>query len=280
MSDAATGSTTQVGSLGAALRAVPRAGWHVATVAAAHRETPNATRLELDVDGWPGNAAGQHLDVRLTAPDGYTATRSYSIASSGPSQRVVLAIDKLPDGEVSPFLVDEVRAGDMLEVHGPLGAFFVWRPAGGSGGPGPGSDAGADAVDARPVQLIAGGSGVVPLYAIARAHADAGDPAPFRLLYSARTPADVYFADELRELVEASAPFRLDLVYTRRTPEGWPSPAGRITREMLVVAVIPAADRPLVYVCGSTGFVERVADWLVELGHDARSIRTERYGGT
>ncbi|WP_448812036.1 ferredoxin reductase [Agromyces bauzanensis] len=253
---------------------MPRAGWHVATVAATHRETPNAARLELDVDGWPGNAAGQHLDVRLTAPDGYSATRSYSIASSGPTMRVVLAVDKLPDGEVSPFLVDEVRAGDMLEVHGPLGAFFVWRPGGAAGA------AGSDGVEARPVQLIAGGSGVVPLYAIAQAHADADDPSPFRLLYSARTPDDVYFADELRALAEASAPLRLDLVYTRRTPDGWPTPAGRITREALEAAVIPAADRPLVYVCGSTGFVERVADWLVELGHDTRSIRTERYGGT
>lgn len=274
MSDAAGGlavSAEAAASAGTAVRTLPRSGWHVATVAAARRETPNAIRLELDVDGWPGNAPGQHLDVRLTAPDGYTATRSYSIASSGSSQRVVLAIDKLPDGEVSPFLVDEVRAGDQLEVHGPLGAYFVWRP---------GAELGAAAAaDARPVQLIAGGSGVVPLYAIAQAHGDADDPAPFRLLYSVRSPADVYFAGELRALVAASAPFRLDLVYTRRTPEGWPTSAGRITREALEAAVIPADEHPLVYVCGSTGFVERVADWLVELGHDARSIRTERYGG-
>jgi ferredoxin-NADP reductase len=256
----------QTATHGAAIPAVPRSGWHVATIAAAHRETPNASRLELDVDGWPGNAAGQHLDVRLTAPDGYTATRSYSIASSGPTNRVTLAVDKLPDGEVSPYLVDEVQAGDMLEVHGPLGAFFVWAPA-------------AETGDTRPVQLIAGGSGVVPLFAMARAHAEADDPTPFRLLYSARSPADVYFADELQALAAASAPFRLDLVYTRRTPEGWPTPAGRIMREALATAVIPAAERPRVYVCGSTGFVERVADWLVELGHDPRSIRTERYGG-
>jgi ferredoxin-NADP reductase len=255
------------GGADAALRAVPRSGWHVATVAATHRETPNATRLELEVDGWPGNAAGQHLDVRLTAADGYTATRSYSIASSGPGTRVTLAVDKLPDGEVSPYLVDEVRAGDMLEVHGPLGAFFVWSPAAESG-------------DARPVQLIAGGSGVVPLFAMAHAHGQVDDPTPFRLLYSVRTPDDVYFADELRALAEASAPLRLDLVYTRRTPDGWPTPAARITRELLEHAVIPAADRPRVYVCGSTGFVELVADWLVGLGHDPRSIRTERYGGT
>jgi ferredoxin-NADP reductase len=239
----------------------------VATVAATHRETPNAARIQLDVDGWPGNAAGQHLDVRLTAPDGYTATRSYSIASSGPSTRVVLAVDRLPDGEVSPFLVDELRAGDQLEVHGPLGAFFVWRPA-------------SVTDDSRPVQLIAGGSGVVPLYAIAQAHADADDPTPFRLLYSVRTPDDVYFADELRGLAAASAPLAVDLVYTRRAPEGSPGPVGRITRDALSAAVIPAGERPRVYVCGSTGFVERVADWLVELGHEPGDIRTERYGGT
>ncbi len=245
----------------------PRAGWHVGTVVAARRETPNATRLELDVEDWPGNAAGQHVDVRLTAPDGYSATRSYSIASSGPSSRVVLAVDKLPDGEVSPFLVEEVRAGDQLELHGPLGAYFVWRPAAETGSP-------------RAVQLIAGGSGVVPLFAIATAHADAADPTPFRLLYSVRTPDDIYFRDEFATLRDASAPLELDLVYTRRTPDGWPVPAARITREALEGAVIPAAEEPLVYVCGSTGFVERVADWLVELGHDPRSIRTERYGGT
>jgi ferredoxin-NADP reductase len=256
----------QAAAPSAALRAVPRSGWHVATVAAAERETPNASRLELEVDGWPGNAPGQHLDVRLTAPDGYTATRSYSIASSGPSNRVTLAVDKLPDGEVSPYLVDDVRAGDMLEVHGPLGAFFVWAPV-------------AETGDLRPVQLIAGGSGVVPLFAMARAHAEADDPTAFRMLYSVRTPDDVYFADELQALAEASAPLRLDLVYTRRTPDGWPTAAGRITRDALESSVIPAAEQPRVYVCGSTGFVERVADWLVELGHDPRSIRTERYGG-
>lgn len=267
-------------------RAVPRSGWHVATVASTRRETPNASRLELDVDGWPGNAAGQHLDVRLTAPDGYTATRSYSIASSGTGARVTLAVDKLPDGEVSPYLVDDVRAGDMLEVHGPLGAFFVWAPDAAwasdaaAAGDSPGGATGGPTSGSRPVQLIAGGSGVVPLFAMAAAHGAAADPTPFRMLYSVRSPDDVYFADELRRLTEASAPLRLDLVYTRRAPAGGASPPGRITREALEAAVIPAAERPRVFVCGSTGFVERVADWLVELGHEARSIRTERYGGT
>jgi ferredoxin-NADP reductase len=269
VSDAtATTSSSPAGYAGSALAAVPRAGWHVGTVAAVRRETPNAARLELEVETWPGNAAGQHLDVRLTAPDGYTATRSYSIASSGPSTRVVLAIDKLPDGEVSPFLVDEVRVGDQVEVHGPLGAFFVWRPDG----------APHASTRARPVQLIGGGSGIVPLYAMAQAHHDALDLTPFRMLYSVRTPDDLYFADELMAL-EASDAFRLDLVYTRRIPEGWPTPAGRVTREGLASAALPADERPIVYVCGSTGFVERVASWLIELGHDPRDIRTERFGG-
>nr|WP_092968553.1 FAD-binding oxidoreductase [Agromyces sp. CF514] len=269
---------------------VPRSGWHTATVAANTPETTSAARLDLDVEGWPGNAAGQHLDVRLTAPDGYSATRSYSIASSGPATgeatRVVLAVDRVPDGEVSPFLVDEVRAGDRFEVHGPLGAFFVWQAAGGADvASGPGAAGGEDAADgpratARPVQLIAGGSGVVPLVAMAQAHADAADATPFRLLYSVRRPADVFFADELERLAGASAPFRLDLVYTREAPAGWPTPPARITREVLADAVLPASDAPLVYVCGSTGFVERVAAWLIELGHDARAIRTERFGGT
>ncbi len=248
-------------------RTVPRSGWHVGTVVSASRETASAARLDLEVDGWPGNAAGQHLDVRLTAPDGYTATRSYSIASSGPSDRVVLAVDKLPDGEVSPFLVDDVRDGDRLEVHGPLGAFFVWQPAGVSS-------------ETRSVQLIAGGSGVVPLFAMAKAHAEADDPTPFRLLYSVRSPDDTYFAKELQALAVASAPFRLDFVYTRRAPDGWPAAPGRITREALEAAVVPAVEMPLVYVCGSTGFVERIASWLIELGHDPMSIRTERFGGT
>lgn len=256
---------------------VPRSGWHTATVVANTPETGSAARLELDVDGWPGNAAGQHLDVRLTAPDGYTATRSYSIASSGPATgdatRVVLAIDRVPGGEVSPFLVDEVRVDDRFEVHGPLGAFFVWQPAA------PASE-GVPVTPPRPVQLIAGGSGVVPLVAMAQAHADANDPTPFRMLYSVRTPADVYFAPELERLRTASAPFVLDLVYTREAPDGWAVPPGRVTREALAAAVIPAADAPRIFVCGSTGFVERVASWLIELGHDARDIRTERFGGT
>lgn len=242
-------------------RSRPRPAWHVATVVETRRETPTAVRLVLDVPTWPGSEAGAHVDLRLTAPDGYQASRSYSIASSTPAGQVVLAVDELPEGEVSPFLVREVRPGDQLELHGPLGAFFVWRPGESS----------------RPVQLVAGGSGVVPLYAMAAAHGAADDAVPFRLLYSARTPADVFFADELAEL--AGPAFDLDLVYTREAPDGWPDAVGRITRETLAARTIPAAERPRVFVCGSTGFVEAVARWLQELGHPATDIHTERFGG-
>lgn len=242
-------------------RSRPRPAWHVATVADTRRETPTAVRLVLDVPTWPGSDAGTHVDVRLTAPDGYQASRSYSIASSTPAGQVVLAVDELPDGEVSPFLVEEVRPGDQLELHGPLGAFFVWRPG----------------ESTRPVQLIAGGSGVVPLYAMAAAHGAAGDTTPFQLLYSARTPADVFFADELAAL--AGPAFGLDLVYTREAPDGWLDAVGRLTPETLAARTIPAAQRPRVFVCGSTGFVEAVARWLQDLGHAATDIHTERFGG-
>ena len=245
-----------------------RAAWHVGTVTSAMAETPTARRIVLDVPTWPGNDAGQHLDVRLTAPDGYQATRSYSLASSGPSTRVELVVAEVPEGEVSPFLVHELRDGDTVEVHGPLGAFFVWRPP---------TDEPASGM--RPVQLVAGGSGVVPLLSMVRAHADAGDATTFRLLYSVRTPGDVFFPDELAAAAEKGA-VQLDLVYTRQTPADWPHPAGRLTHTSVSERVVPAAEDPLVYVCGPTAFVEAVAGWLVNLGHRPASIRTERFGGT
>lgn len=237
-----------------------RPAWHAATVVESRPETPSAVRLTLDVPTWPGNEPGTHLDVRLTAPDGYHATRSYSVASSGPG-RVVLAIEELPDGEVSPFLVHEARAGDRLEVHGPLGSYFRWRP----------DDS------RRPVQLVAGGSGVVPLYAMAAAHGTAADPSPFRLVYSVRTPRDIYFRDEITDLVGPS--FAVDHVYTRRAPEGWPGTVGRLTKEALASLTIPPRHRPRIFVCGSTGFVETVAPWMQELGHPAHHILTEQFGG-
>lgn len=238
-----------------------RTTWHAATILENRRETPRSVRLTLAVPTWPGSEPGSHLDVRLTAPDGYQASRSYSVASSTPWGHVVLAVDELPDGEVSPFLVNEARPGDKLEIHGPLGSYFVWRPGQ--------SD--------RPVQLVAGGSGVVPLYAMAVAHDYAEDPTPFQLLYSARTPADVFFADELRTL--AGPRFKLDHVYTRDAPDDWPGTVGRLTPETLAARTIPPAEKPLIYICGSTGFAETIAAWLLDLGHATTDILTERFGG-
>ena len=237
------------------------AAWHTGTVVELSPETPTARRIVVDVPTWPGNDAGSHLDIRLTAPDGYQAQRSYSIASAEEGTRVVLAVDELPDGEVSPFLVHELAVGDEVELHGPLGAFFVWRP------PEPDDTAPA------PVQLIAGGSGVVPLYAMLSAHAAAGDPTEFRLLYSVRTPDDVFFRTELEALMG------IDFMYTREIPDGWATPAGRITKAALQAATFAPDRAPRIYVCGPTAFVEVVADWLLELGHDTASIRTERFGG-
>lgn len=237
-----------------------RPQWLTATVAEVLPETPTARRLLLDVPGWPGNDAGSHLDIRLTAPDGYQASRSYSIASYGPGERVVLAVDEIPTGEVSPFLTHELRAGDQLEVHGPLGAYFVWRPHGFGATTGP-------------VQLIGGGSGIVPLVAIAQAAADAGRAGDFRMLSSVRRPADQFFAADLARLAEAGLP--VDTVYTR---EG-PGVVGRLTRERLAELVPDVAGIERTYVCGPTPFVEAVADWLIELGHSPGTIRTERFGG-
>lgn len=235
--------------------------WTVATVAEVSIETKTARSLRIDVPGWPGNLAGQHLDLRLTAPDGYQATRSYSIASAGPGTRVELAVDELPDGEVSPYLVEEVQVGDQLEIRGPLGGWFVWREE-----------------QTEPVQLVAGGSGIVPLMAMARAHASSGSPARFRLLYSVRAPDDVIFRSELERLAE-SPNFDITWAYTRQTPPDWPQPAGRVNRAIIESATLPVTDDPSVFVCGPTGFVETVADLLVSAGHPAARVKTERFGG-
>lgn len=237
-----------------------RARWHVGRLLRRCPETESAVRLELEVPTWPGNHAGSHLDVRLTAPDGYQATRSYSLASSGESTRVVLAVEELPGGEVSPFLVHHLAEGEEVEVHGPLGRFFVWIPS---------------AADRTPVQLIAGGSGVVPLFAMASARERETEGAEFRLLYSVRSPHVIFFAKEL----DALSRTQVEIVHTREAPPGSSRPPGRLTREALATATFPAAKGPRVYVCGPTPFVETVARWLVELGHDPVRIRTERFGG-
>lgn len=233
--------------------------WHVGVVVSTATQTPTGRSIVLDVPGWGGNLAGQHADVRLTAPDGYQAVRSYSIASAGETDLVELAVDRFPDGEVSPYLVDDLMAGDQVELRGPLGGWFVWTPA-----------------QTEPVQLIGGGSGIVPLMAMIRSHADSGSAAPFRLLYSLRSPDDAFFRSEL-----ATPAPGLDVtwLYTRRTPADWPRSAGRITPDDLQASAFPSSLSPAVFVCGPTGFVETVATALVALGHDPHRVKTERFGG-
>jgi len=235
--------------------------WREARVVEASEATPSARVLRVHVPGWPGNDPGQHVDIRLTAEDGYQAVRSYSMGSSGSGETIELAVDEIPEGEVSPYLVRDVRPGDELEVKGPLGGYFVWRPGG-----------------ADPVQLIAGGSGIVPLMAMARARTDAATGAPFRLLYSVRTPGNAIYRDELLALAEAGG-VDLTWAYTRSAPSGWTGRVGRLDGTAISSAVWAVDRMPIVYVCGPTGFVEHVADTLVELGHDPRRIRTERFGG-
>ncbi|GAB3581261.1 ferredoxin reductase [Leifsonia lichenia] len=237
--------------------------WRVADVIAARFETPTARTLKLRIPGLSGHLAGQHVDVRLTAPDGYQAVRSYSIASALPGDELELTVEELADGEVSPYLVHGVKVGDQVEVRGPVGGWFVWRPG-----------------DPAPVQLIAGGSGVVPLMSMARAHSAAASAAPFRLLYSVRSPESVYYRDELAALArDAAAPLSVDYVYTRSAPAGWPVPAGRLTAAALASAALPASASPTFFLCGATAFVETVSGWLVDAGHDPARIKTERYGG-
>ena len=235
--------------------------WRAARVAEVSAATSTARVLRLAVPGWPGNEPGQHVDIRLTAEDGYQAVRSYSLGSYGASPTIELAVDEIPEGEVSPYLVRDVLPGDELEVKGPLGGYFVWRPGG-----------------AEPVQLIAGGSGIVPLMAMARARRDAGGGAPFHLLYSVRGAENAIYRDELLRFDESGG-VDVTWAYTRTAPPGWTGRVGRLDAAALEGHVWPSDRLPAIYVCGPTGFVEHVADTLTALGHDARSIRTERFGG-
>jgi ferredoxin-NADP reductase len=232
--------------------------WHVAQVVAVERLTASARALTLAVPGFTGAVAGQHVDLRLTAPDGYQAVRSYSLARAGRDEVVELAVDRVAGGEVSTYLVDAAQVGDRMEVRGPLGGFFVWRPD-----------------DAGPVQLVAGGSGVVPLAAMVRARLASGSHAPFRLLCSVRSVADAFWADEL----SAAPGVDTTWVYTRETPPGVTRPTGRLSADDVAAHVIPPGDRPRVFVCGPTGFVEAAAALLLEAGHDPALVRTERFGG-
>jgi ferredoxin-NADP reductase len=230
-----------------------RLTWQLASVVELVRENARTTSLVLQPADWLGHRAGQHVDVRLTAEDGYQAQRSYSIASAPEDEHLVLTVERLDDGEVSPYLTETVRPGDELELRGPVGGYFVWEESLGG-----------------PLLLVAGGSGVVPLRAMLRYHRAVRSDLPARLLYSARTQADLIYQREL-------SGFDTTITLTR---EQWAGRTGRVDRELLEEVAWPATDHPLVYVCGPTGFVEAVAEALVALGHDASRVRTERFGPT
>lgn len=217
--------------------------------------------IVLDAPAWPGHRAGQHLDVRLTAEDGYRAQRSYSIASA-PEEPLAITVERLEDGEVSGYLVDELRAGDGLEIRGPIGGYFVW-----------------EASMREPLLLIAGGSGIVPLRAMLRHRAVSESDVPARLLYSSRAWEDVIYREELESL---SAEGAVDVVhtFTRAQPPGWTGYARRLDVQMLREVAWRPDDRPRVFVCGPTSFVETAADALVEVGYSPETIRTERFGAT
>jgi ferredoxin-NADP reductase len=240
-----------------------RLTWQIGQVADLVQETPKVRSLLLDLPGWPGHLAGQHVDVRLTAEDGYQVQRSYSIASAPEDSRVALTVERLDDGEVSPYLVGELVVGDKLELRGPIGGYFVWR-----------------ALDPRPLLLVAGGSGVVPLMAMIRHRRAAGARNPARLLYSSRSLDDVIYRAELGRCAQAGDGLEVRHTLTRTQPPGWTGYGRRIDREMVGEVAWPPAERPLVFICGPTSFVEAVAGHLIDLGHDAATIKTERFGPT
>lgn len=233
-----------------------RLTWQFARVVEVVTEAARTKTVVLEAADWPGQLAGQHVDVRLTAEDGYQAQRSYSIASAPEDEHLALTVERLDDGEVSPYLTETLRPGDELELRGPIGGYFVWRESLGG-----------------PLLLVGGGSGVVPLRAILRHHRASASEIPARLLYSARTRADLIYHAEL-------ADYDTTLTLSREQPRGWSGRTGRIDRDLLSEAAWPPDQRPLIYLCGPTGFVEAVADALVSLGHEPSRIRAERFGPT
>jgi ferredoxin-NADP reductase len=239
-----------------------RLSWQTATVIELVEETQRCKSIVLELPAWPGHRAGQHVDVRLTAEDGYQAQRSYSIASGPEDEYLVLAVERLEDGEVSPYLVDELRPGDRLELRGPIGGYFVWEQS--SGGP---------------LMLIAGGSGIVPLRAMLRHWSAVRSQVAVRVLYSVRSLGEVIYREELRSL-ESNGERDVRLALTRVWPEEWQGHRGRVTSEMLREALWPIDSRPLIYICGPTGFVEAIGGELVKIGHDPMRIKTERFGGS
>ena len=240
-----------------------RLRWRIGEVVETSPETPRAKSIFLDVPGWEGHEAGQHVDLRLTAEDGYQAQRSYSIASAPEDGRLGLLVERLEDGEVSPYLTDEIRTGDRLELRGPIGGWFTWR-----------------AEEGGPLLLVAAGSGIAPLMAMLRHRAASGSDAPCRLLYSSRSREETIFAEELDWLSEEDDTLQVFHTLTRSRPAGWTGYDRRIDEEM-IKEVAPSPDEgPLVFVCGPTPLVEAVATALVNLGHDPAHVKTERFGPT
>jgi ferredoxin-NADP reductase len=243
----------------------PRRGlvWRIARVAETRPDTPRSKSIFLDVPDWEGHKAGQHVDVRLTAPDGYRAQRSYSIASAPEDRHVELLVERLEDGEVSPYLTDELRIGDGLELRGPIGGWFAW-----------------EARDGGPLLLVAGGSGIAPLMAMVRHHRVAGSDVPVRLLHSSRSLEEIFFREELERLAETNGHIAVTHTLTRARPEGWTGYARRIDAAMLAEVGFAPEREPLTFVCGPTPLVESAATALVGLGHDPARIKTERFGPT
>jgi ferredoxin-NADP reductase len=237
--------------------------WRIGEIVETSPDTPRTKRLFLDVPGWEGHRAGQHVDVRLTAEDGYQAQRSYSIASAPENGRVELLIERLEDGEVSPYLTDEIRAGDGLELRGPIGGWFAW-----------------EAREGGPLFLLAGGSGIAPLMAMIRHRQAAGNDTPVRLLFSSRSYEDIIFREELERLAAEDETLQITHTLTRSRPPGWEGYARRIDEEMLGEVAFSADERPLTFVCGPTPLVETVATALVGLGHEPARVKTERFGPT
>ena len=241
-----------------------RLSWQLGEVVATQGETARAKSITLALPTWMGHRAGQHVDVRLTAEDGYQAERSYSIASPPEEQpHVTLTVERLDDGEVSPYLTGELRIGDKLELRGPIGGYFVWEAQMGG-----------------PLLLVAGGSGIVPLMAMLRHRAAVGSTVATRLLYSSRSPEEVIYSDELDHLVSSSTMLEVVQTLTRVQPPGWTGYHRRIDSEMLRAVAWPPGQRPLAFICGPTPFVETAAASLVTLGYDPVRIKTERFGPT
>src|SRR6266567_1462035 len=241
-----------------------RLTWQLGEIVATQEETARTKSITLAAPNWNGHRPGQHVDVRLTAEDGYQVERSYSIASAPEQgQQLTLTIERLDDGEVSPYLVDELRIGDKLELRGPIGGYFVWEARLGG-----------------PLLLVAGGSGIVPLMAMIRHRAAIGSTVATRLLYSSRSYADIIYRDALDHLVKSTTMLAVVHTLTRAQPPGWTGYHRRIDPEMLREVAWSSDQRPLTFVCGPTPFVETAAASLVTLGHDPARIKTERFGPT